>query len=175
MEEMFDIYDINRKYLGKSEERDTYVFKKGEYHIVTDVFIFNSKNQLFLTRRAPNKKGGLLWEGTGGSLLVGENSEEAILREIKEEIGLEVERKELFLLKTVRRDEEKSPRFKDIWILKRDFEIDELFLQKEEVVDAKWVNLDEFIQMIKNKETVDTLDFREYDFKKAITILSILY
>ena len=172
MEELFDIYDSNRNYLGRSEERNTYVFKKGEYHIVTDVFIFNSTNQLLLTRRAPSKKGGLLWEGTGGSLLPGENSQEAILREIEEEIGLKVKKEELILYKTMRRDEEKSPRFKDLWLLKRDFEIDDLVLQEEEVVDAKWTDLDEFIKMLNNKEIVGTLDFNENDFKEAIAILS---
>ena len=85
MDELFDIYDINRNFLGRSEKRHSYVFKSGEYHIVTDVFIFNSKKQLLLTRRVPTKVGGLLWEGTGGSVLAGEKSEDAILREIEEE------------------------------------------------------------------------------------------
>ena len=123
MPEYFDIYDIDRKFLGRKEQRDSYVFKKGEYHIVTDVFIFNEKNQLLLTQRVPSKKGGLLWEGTGGSVLAGESSIQAICREIKEELGIIVNQDELKLFKHLRRDEVKSPRFKDLWILKKDIAI----------------------------------------------------
>ena len=143
MKELFDIYDKDRKYLGRSEDRYSYVFKPGEYHIVTDVFIFNNNCELLLTRRAPNKKGGLLWEGVGGSVLAGEESLDAIIREIHEEIGLDIKRQELVLFKTLRRDEEKSPRFKDLWVLKKDILIDDLVLQEEEVIGAKWVSLDE--------------------------------
>ena len=172
MDELFDIYDANRNYLGRQEKRYSYVFKEGEYHIVTDVFIFNSKNELLLTRRAANKKGGLLWEATGGSVLAGEESKDAIIREIKEEIGLDVKKDELVLLKEIRRDEKLSPRFKDIWILKKDVEIENLTLQEEEVIEAKWVDVKEFKEMFENKEIVETIDFNEEDYKKAIDLLN---
>lgn len=168
MEELFDIYDSNRKPSGKTGGRNSYVFQPGEYHIVTDVFIFNSDDQLLLTQRVPTKKGGLLWEGTGGSVLAGENSDEAILREIKEELGFDVKKEEIILYKSLRRDEEKSPRFKDLWILRKDIDIKDLNLQEEEVADAKWVSINEFTKMLNNKEIVETLDFDESDFNKAI-------
>jgi isopentenyldiphosphate isomerase len=172
MEELFDIYDANRNFLGKSEKRDKYHFKAGEYHIVTDAFIFNSNGQLLLTRRSPNKKGGLLWEGTGGSVLAGEKSEDAILREIREELGLQIKKEEIILFKSIRKDEEKSPRFKDLWILKKDIKISDLILQEEEVVDAKWVYIEEFKKMMHDKEIVSSLDFNENDFEEAISILN---
>ena len=34
MDELWDIYDENRKKTGKLAERDLHKFKKGEYHIV---------------------------------------------------------------------------------------------------------------------------------------------
>lgn len=168
MEELFDIYDINRKPSGKTGGRNSYVFQPGEYHIVTDVFIFNSNDQLLLTQRVATKKEGLLWEGTGGSVLAGENSDEAILREIKEELGLDIKKEELVLFKTLRRDEKENPRFKDLWLLRKDIDIKDLTLQEEEVADAKWASIDEFTKMLKNKEIVETLDFDESDFNTAI-------
>ena len=171
MIEYFDIYDINRNFMGRKEQRDSYTFKNGEYHIVTDVFIFNSENKLLLTQRVPSKKGGLLWEGTGGSVLAGETSIQAICREIKEELGLDVNQEELKMFKQLRRDEIKSPRFKDLWILKKDIEIKDLVLQKEEVMNAKWVSLDEFKNMLNNNEIVGSLDFDVNDFNKAISFL----
>lgn len=173
MIEYYDIYDENRNFLGRSEIRGEYKFKKGEYHIVTDSFIFNSKNELLITRRCAEKKNfPLLWEGNGGSLLKGETSEEAIIREIKEEIGLTVDKSELVLYKSFRVDEEYSPRFKDLYIIKKDFDVKDLVLQKEEVMDAKWVSLDEYKKMMDNKEIVPILNFDENDFEKAINILN---
>ena len=43
---------------------------------------------------------------------------------------------------------------------------------KEEVMDAKWVNLDEYKKMLNNKEIVPILNFDENDFIKAINILN---
>ncbi len=172
MEELFDIYDINKKKTGRVGDRYSYTFKDGEYHIVTDVFIFNSKNELLLTRRAPNKKGGLLWEAIGGSVLAGEDSKNAIIREVKEELGLIIKKEELVLLKELRRDEKISPRFKDLWTIRKDIDISELQLQKEEVMDAKWVSLEEFKKMVSNKEVVETIDFDENDYNRAIALLN---
>lgn len=172
MEELFDIYDINRKKLGKVGERYTYTFQDGEYHIVTDVFIFNSNNKLLLTRRVPTKKGGLLWEATGGSVLAGEESKDAIIREVKEELGLTIKKEDLILLKELRRDEKISPRFKDLWTIKKDVKIEDLVLQKEEVMDAKWVDIEEFKEMVNKGEIVPTIDFDENDYNRAISLLN---
>ena len=172
MSEYFDIYDINKKSIGKTGERELYVFNKGEYHIVTDVFIFNTNNEILLTQRAPEKKGGLLWEGTGGSVLAGENSNEAIRRELLEELGLYVEAEELVLFKEIRRDEKENPRFKDLWVLRKDIAISELVLQEDEVCNAKWVSFIEFNNMQDKKEIVPTLDFNKDDFIKAVKLLN---
>ena len=172
MSEYFDIYDINKKSIGKTGERELYVFNKGEYHIVTDVFIFNTNNEILLTQRAPEKKGGLLWEGTGGSVLAGENSNEAIRRELLEELGLYVEAEELVLFKEIRRDEKENPRFKDLWVLRKDIAISELVLQEDEVCNAKWVSFIEFNNMQDKKEIVPTLDFNNDDFLKAVKLLN---
>ena len=172
MSEYFDIYDINKKSIGKTGERELYVFNKGEYHIVTDVFIFNTNNEILLTQRAPEKKGGLLWEGTGGSVLAGENSNKAIRRELLEELGLYVEAEELVLFKEIRRDEKENPRFKDLWVLRKDIAISELVLQEDEVCNAKWVSFIEFNNMQDKKEIVPTLDFNKDDFIKAVKLLN---
>ena len=172
MSEYFDIYDINKKSIGKTGERESYVFNKGEYHIVTDVFIFNTNNEILLTQRAPEKKGGLLWEGTGGSVLAGENSNKAIRRELLEELGLYVEAEELVLFKEIRRDEKENPRFKDLWVLRKDIAISELALQEDEVCNAKWVSFIEFNNMQDKKEIVPTLDFNNDDFIKAVKLLN---
>ena len=88
MGEFWDIYDENRVKTGRTAERDKYEFKEGEYHIVVTGIILNSKYEILISKRAPWKRHGSLWECNGGSILSGETSLEGILRELKEELGI---------------------------------------------------------------------------------------
>ena len=114
MSELWDIYDINKKKIGRTAERDVYQFKEGEYHIVVTGIIINSKNEILISKRAEHKKFGLMWECSGGSILAGETSLEGIIRELKEELGIEFSKKEAIFLKEIRRDK-LPPDFKDLW------------------------------------------------------------
>lgn len=55
MSELWDIYDINKKKIGRTAERDVYQFKEGEYHIVVTGIIINSKNEILISKRAKQK------------------------------------------------------------------------------------------------------------------------
>lgn len=169
MAELWDIYDINKKKIGKTAERDVYQFKEGEYHIVVTGIIINSKKEILISKRAKHKKFGLMWECGGGSILAGETSLEGIIRELKEELGIEFSKKEAIFLKEIRRDKI-PPDFKDIWLFKKDIDEREIIFPDGEAIDAKWVTIDEFIQMYKNKEIVPTVDFGIDEYNKALTL-----
>ena len=72
--ELWDIYDENRNKTGQIMERGKYRLEKGEYHIVVTGIILNSKNEILISQRAPNKTLPLQWECNGGSILAGETS-----------------------------------------------------------------------------------------------------
>lgn len=169
MAELWDIYDINKKKIGKTAERDIYQFKEGEYHIVVTGIIINSKKEILISKRAKRKKFGLMWECSGGSILAGETSLEGIIRELKEELGIEFSKKEAIFLKEIRRDKI-PPDFKDIWLFKKDIDEREIIFPDGEAIDAKWVTIDEFIQMYKNKKIVPTVDFGIDEYNKALTL-----
>ena len=81
MAELLDIYDENRNKTGRQVEREKYQLKKGEYHIVVVALILNSKNEILITKRSPDKKQEpLKWELPGGSVIAGETSLQGILR-----------------------------------------------------------------------------------------------
>ena len=44
MAEFWDIYDGNKKNTGRTAERGVYEFKDGEYHLVVQAIILNTKN-----------------------------------------------------------------------------------------------------------------------------------
>lgn len=169
MNELWDIYDINKNKLGRTAERDVYKFKEGEYHIVVTGIIINSENKILISKRAEHKKFGGMWECNGGSILAGETSLEGILRELKEELGLEFSKKEAIFLKEIRRDK-CPPDFKDLWLFRKDIKIENLTFSDGETIEAKWVTIEEFMEMVNNKQIVPTIDFGEEEYMKSLTI-----
>ena len=170
MGEFWDIYDINRKKTGRTAERDVYQFKEGEYHIVVTGIILNSKNEILITKRASFKKYGGLWECNSGSVLAGETSLEGILRELKEELGISFNKNDAIFLKEVERDKA-VPDFKDLWIFKKDIDINEISFPDGEATAAKWVTIEEFVQMYEKNKIVPTIDFGKEEYKLAMQIL----
>ena len=67
MAEFWDIYDKNKKKVGRVAQRDVDELKDGEYHIVVTSIIMNSKNQILISKRAEYKKYGLkmIWRMGG--------------------------------------------------------------------------------------------------------------
>ena len=92
--EIWDVYDINRKKVGKVHERGVPLLT-GEYHLTVEVWVVDSSNRILLSQRHPSRNNGLLWECSGGSVLAGEESVDGAQRECKEEIGIEID-KQLF-------------------------------------------------------------------------------
>ena len=169
MIEMWDIYDINRKKTGRLAKRDVYEFKEGEFHIVVQAIIMNSKNELLISKRTANKGFGLMWEFNGGSVLAGETSLEGIIREVKEELGIEFTKKEAIFFKEIL-GYKITPNFKDMWLFRKDIDIKDIVFPDRETIEAKWVNIDEFMKMFENKEIVPVIDFGLEEYNEALKI-----
>ena len=93
-----------------------------------------------------------MWECTGGSVLHGETSLEAIVREIKEELGININvRTAKFVGSTLRYYPNCSDRL-DVWHFEDDTPIENVVIQKEEVCDAKWASKDEIIMLYNEKK-----------------------
>lgn len=56
-------------------------------HISTGI-IRNSQNEIFITQRAADSHMALKWEFPGGKIEAGENAEQAVIRELEEEVGI---------------------------------------------------------------------------------------
>ena len=154
MAELWDLYDENRAPLGRTVERGK---QDGcaAYHVVVVIAVKNSRGEYLITLRDKNKEffGGL-WEFTGGSALAGETSEDAALRETKEETGIDhtLSKRTLLFTKTRIWDDGKlgwHGDFWDYWLFEADFPIERVALQIGETVDAKWASRDELIALDK--------------------------
>ncbi len=161
-EELVDVYDENRNITGKIIKRkDINLLKDDEYIITVHCFIINSSNQILLTQRSLTKNRGGKWEDTHGGLKSGETSILGIKRELKEEIGIDIQTNELKLIKTIKR----KNRFEDIYIIKKDIPLSAFKYNDGEVINCKYVTLEQFKIMIKNNECTlkkfeDTIFYR---------------
>ena len=91
MEELFDVLNEKGEYTNRIETREK-CHKDGLWHKAVALFIINSKGQVLLQKRSANKKmWPNMWDITsGGHVLVGELGFQAIIRECKEELGIEL-------------------------------------------------------------------------------------
>lgn len=158
--ELWDVYDENRNPVGRTHERGI-PLREGDYHIIADVWTVNQEGKVLLTQRHPDKPYGLFWECTGGSALTGETSLMGALRELSEEIGIQVKAEELHLIHTIRQTE----RFVDTYITRQDVTEKDLRLQPEEVVGAKFVTYEELTRLFEEGIVVPKSRFPLYKDK----------
>ena len=147
--ELWDVYDSERNLTGRKHRRGD-PLPKGDYHLVVVACLQNSKGEILITKRAPSKGYPNLWECLGGSAVAGDDSLTAVIRETKEESGLDVKPENGKLALTLYGVDY----FFDIWLFRQDFDIDDVVLQENETVDAKYASVDEIREMVKNGEFV---------------------
>jgi len=140
--EYFDLCTKDRLPLGKKAARGT---KLGadEYHLVVLAVLVNQEGRVLLTRRSAQKIAGGLWECTAGSVQAGESSLQAIVREVQEEIGIDVD----FSGQPITCYAENAELF-DIWTARIDCALDDLVLQTEEVDAAVFASLADIERLI---------------------------
>ena len=95
--EYLDVYNSNKELVGKTierhESRDR--LKENEYFLFEQAWLINSDGKILLTRRSPTKKYAGFWEPTSGHVMSGESSLNGIKRELREEIGIDINDNEL--------------------------------------------------------------------------------
>jgi len=140
MEEYWDLYDEKRKKINKVVKRGEKL-DDNEYHLVINAWIKNSNNEFLITQRSANKKFAFMWECTGGSALKGETSLQAAVREVKEELGIDVNEKSGILIGSTLRHFSGCPDILDVWLFQQDFPIENVVVQEEEVCNVMWADL----------------------------------
>lgn len=158
MEEILDIYNTNKVKTKKKYIRGTNNLKQDEYVIVIEIIIVNSNNEILLSQRSGNKKiNPFKWETTQGSVKSGENSIEAAVRELYEELGIKIKEEELKYYKT--RKDEKEHIFKDMFYIRRDIDVSAIEFTDGEVIDVKFITMEEFKSMKKLNQLAKNMDF----------------
>lgn len=139
-----DLYDINKKLTGETIYKNEKI-PANRYILVVLVFIQNSQGKFLIQKRSKQKDGK--YASTGGHPKTGETSIDGIITEIKEELGLTVKPEELELIFSGQENAKQV--FFDIYYMRKDFNISDLKLQKEEVDFVEWLSFKEVETLIK--------------------------
>lgn len=165
--EIWDLYTEDRTLTGEEHIRGQEI-PENRYHLVVHVWIRNSKGQYLISQRSADRPTfPLMWECVGGSVLKGESSLQGALREVKEEVGLELSPDMGKRIDSVVRRMVNGKRYGDIldvWLFRYDGEVDLKQATTAEVADVKWMNIEEIRTLDKAGKLVESL---EYIFNEA--------
>ncbi len=142
--ELLDVYDDKAIKTGKVVERGTNDtnFKRGEHIAVAIIYIENDNNE-FLIQKTSKQKGGL-YSSTGGHVNHNEEPIDTIKREVKEELGIDISNDNIISLGYLVYDF--PVRF--IFYLKKNIDINNIVLQKDEVESVSYMSIDEIRDII---------------------------
>ena len=163
--EKWDLYTKYRERTEKEHIRGETI-PEGFYHLVVHVWIRNKKGEYLISQRSANRPTfPLMWECVGGSVLKGESSIEGALREVKEEVGLDLEKESGRLLFSKIRGSDLRYECKmyndimDVWLFNYDGELKLDEATTDEVADCKWMTVSEIKKLYDEKKLVPTLDY----------------
>ena len=89
--ELWDIYDKNKNRTGRTMKRNDWCLKDDEYHLTVLGVVCREDGKFLITKRAMDKAWAPgWWEVSGGAAMAGEESIDAVRREVLEETGLDV-------------------------------------------------------------------------------------
>lgn len=134
-EEYWDIYDENKELTGRTMKRNDWNMQPGDYHLTVLGVVRHTDGRYLITKRVMTKAWAPgWWEVSGGGVMAGEDSYGAVLREVREETGLDVSGWDGGYLFSYKRDnpEEKDNYFVDIYRFTGDFTEADLHLQEAE-------------------------------------------
>ena len=172
--EYLDIYDENQKHIGK-ELRDI-VHRDGLWHKTIHCWLYDKEGNVYFQIR---KEEGTFYTTASGHVSAGETLQEAFGREIKEEIGLDIDYEESKQIDMVvwRMDRQKSDgtmfidrAFASIFVYEFDGDYKDFNFQEAEVKGVVKVNAKDTLELFKlNRKDVNAEIF-SFDGKENVLI-----
>lgn len=144
--ELWDIYDENKERTGRTMKRNDWHMQPGEFHLTVLGVIQHTDGRFLITKRVMTKAWAPgWWEVSGGAAQAGEDSVDAVKREILEETGLDVSGFDGGYLFSYKREnpDEGDNYFVDIYRFRGDFTEDDLQLQEAETDGYMLATLEE--------------------------------
>ncbi len=142
--ELVDLLNNRKELVGKTCERTK--VPDGFYGLSIHIWIINDKNEILIQQRSSNRKMfPNMWTNTGGACISGETSILTVIRELKEELNIDVNIDHLEFIASYKREKD----YVDVWVLKENINTNNIKFVDGEVQDVKWVSIDEWKDMLK--------------------------
>ena len=149
--ELVDVYNKRHEKLNYTKGRRD--LTNGEYRLSCFVWIINDENHILIQQRlATAKKCPNMWSTTGGGAKAGEDSIIGTLTELKEELGITLNKENLTFIGSFIRFND----FVEIFVANIKIDINDVKIAKDEVQDVKWTTIDEYENMIEDGNAVPT-------------------
>lgn len=156
--EKFDVYDKFGKKTGDIIIRGGGL-QKGQYRLAVNAWIINNGRILLQKRASTLKSGPGKWAATSGGTIAGERPETTVIRECREELGLNFSRRDVIYLS-------RALAVNSYWIfsyaIHKKVDFSKIVLQKSEVEDVNWFTVDEIEDLIDAGEFFYTAKIWEY-------------
>ena len=139
--ELLDMVDKNGAFTGEIVERKK-AQELGLLHWEVIIVVVNEKKQILLQKRSANKKHfPNKWALCSGLVISRESCDEAAVRELKEELGVEFQISDLHLL-------EGNLNLTRFYYVITNYDESQFVIQKEELSSVKWFDLDEILEKV---------------------------
>lgn len=160
--EIWDLYDENKNKTGRDWVRGEQV-PDNYYHLVVHVWIKNKDDKFLIAQRSESRKlHPLMWECVGGSVLKGETSFDGALREVKEEVGVDLSSSKGNIVFSKTRKNWNGIKFNDImdvWLFEYTGIVDLKNATTDEVKQVKWLDKSEIKELYDSGDFVPTLEY----------------
>lgn len=155
MEEKFDVLNELGEFTGEIATREE-CHKKGLWHRAVCAFIINNDGKILLQKRSSNKKlWPNMWDVTvGGHVNAGEFGRQALIREVKEELGIFITDDDIKYLVGSTSINEKgdiiNKHYNECYLITKNINISDINIQKEEVSEVRYFSKAELLNRISN-------------------------
>lgn len=157
MEELIDVLNEDGTKTGEVVTRKE-VHEKGLWHRIVVIAIIDKEGHILMQQRAKDKETNPgKWDvSVAGHVSAGQTSIEAAIREVKEEIGIDLEEKDLQYKLTYQTGRKVKDHFYanhifDVYLVKtKVIDVSKIKIQESEVEQVKLCNLEEVQHMLSN-------------------------
>ena len=155
MKEKIDVLNELGEFTGEVATRDE-CHKKGLWHRAVYAFIIDDKGNILLQKRSNNKKlWPNMWDVTvGGHVDAGEFGRQALIREVKEELGISINDDDIkYLVGSTSINEQGNiinKHYNECYLITKNIDISDIKIQKEEVSEVRYFSKDELLKRISN-------------------------
>lgn len=145
--EFLQVFDENKNMLNEKIERELKKTLTGnKYFMIIKLFIENDKGEFLLQKTAASRNSEIAT--TGGHVTYGDDGFKTVIKEAKEELGIELESDDVQYVDTVTMGNCHI----DVYYTNKEINNNDIKLQEEEVESVEWYATDYINKLIENNQ-----------------------